>query len=79
MALRSPVMVTVQKLVEGFTESQPLQPEKNEYLSTAGMSVTLEPAVNGAEQVPGQAIPAGSLFTVPLPPPTEVIVVVSSR
>jgi hypothetical protein len=45
----------------------PLQPVNTQPVAGCGVSVTLVPAANAAEQVVPQLIPAGWLVTVPLP------------
>jgi hypothetical protein len=58
-------MVTVQAVPE--TESQPLQPVKTDRIPVGvAVSVTDEPLLNAAEQVPPQSIPDGLEVTVPL-------------
>jgi hypothetical protein len=47
----------------------PLQPVNVEPVAGVAVSVTEVPDANGAEHVSGQAIPAGSLETVPTPDP----------
>jgi hypothetical protein len=59
-------MVTVQVLPE--TESQPLQPLKRDRSPVGvAVSITVEPLLKAAEQVPPQLIPDGLDVTVPLP------------
>src|ERR1017187_579072 len=57
-------IVTVQAPVP---EQAPDQPVNLYPRAAAGVSVTLVPEVNAAEQVPGQEMPEGELVTVPLP------------
>jgi hypothetical protein len=58
-------MVTVQAVPE--TESQPLQPTKIDRIPVGvAVSVTGEPLLKAAEQVPPQLIPDGLEVTVPL-------------
>jgi hypothetical protein len=49
-----------------LTQSPP-QPENAQPGAGVSVSVTFEKKSNGAEHVPGQSMPAGSLVTVPLP------------
>jgi hypothetical protein len=68
---RAALIVTVQVLVP---VQAPLQPVKVEPVAGAAVKVTMVPAVNEAEQVVPQEMPAGLLVTVPLPAPALVTV-----
>lgn len=59
-------IVTVQ---EPAPAQAPLQPVKDEVAFGVAVSVTVEPTVNGALQLPPQSIPVGLLVTEPPPLP----------
>ena len=52
---------------EAPTQPPPLQPEKVKPEPPDAVRTTDVPELNGAEQVVGQLIPAGTLVTVPVP------------
>jgi hypothetical protein len=71
LTFRAWLMVTVQLAVP---VQAPLQPLKVEPVAGAAVKVTTVPAVNEAEHVAPQLMPAGLLATVPVPAPVLLTV-----